>query len=321
MHKKLLVSLMACLVAFGLTGCVKTPKLENGQEVVAEVEGKQFTADDLYAELKAEAGTDILVNMIDEYIISKELTDTSSEEALAKAYINQMKEYYENAGQNWSEVLANAGYTEAKLIEAYTNNYAKESVAKKYYKDSVTDEQIQKYYDEEIVGDITAKHILITVDADDSMSDADKKAAEKAAYNKAKEVITKLNNGGDFAELAKEYSADKNASEGGSLAPFNKQSNYSQEFIDAAVKLNAGEYTKTPVKSEYGYHIILVESKAEKPALDTVKDNIITTLSDEAMNSNETYIYTAWKNLRAKYNLTIYDTIMSEKYNTAMSQY
>lgn len=321
MHKKLLVSLMAVLVAFGLTGCVKTPKLENGKEIVAEVDGKQVTAEDLYEELKKESGTDTLINMIDEFIISKELTDTSNEEALAKAYVKQMKEYYESAGQNWSEVLASAGYTEDSLIKAYINNYAKDTIAKNYYKNSITDEQIQKYYDEEIIGDITAKHILIAVDSSETATDAEKKAAEKAALNKAKEVITKLNNGGSFTELAKEYSADKNASEGGTLAPFNKQSNYSEEFINAAVKLKAGEYTKNPVKSEYGYHIILVESKAEKPSLESVKETIINTLSDEAINSNEKYLYTAWKKLREKYNLSIHDTVMDEKYKTAMTQY
>lgn len=312
---------MAILVALGLTGCVKTPKLENGAEVVAEIDGKQFSANELYDELRTQYGIDTLVNMIDDYIISQELEDTSSEEAQAKAYVKQMKEYYEAAGQNWNEVLTSYGYTEDSLTKSYLSNYAKESVARKYYQDAVTAEEIQKYYDEEIIGDVTAKHILITPEANDSMSDTEKAAAKTAAYNKAMEVINKLNAGGNFSELAKEYSDDKSSSEGGTLAPFNKQSNYAKEFIDASIKLNAGEYTKTPVETEYGYHIILVETKAEKPSLDDVKSNIIEAIAKEAINSNETYVYTAWKNLRSKYNIKIYDTIMEEKYNTAMTRY
>ena len=321
MHKKLLISVMACLVVFSITGCVKTPKLENGEEIIASVEGKEFTANNLYDELRTQYGTDTLINMIDDYIISKELDNTNSEEAQAKAYVKQMKDYYESVGEKWSDVLTSYGYTEDSLTKVYVTNYAKESVAKKYYKDSITDEEISKYYNNEIIGDITAKHILIAPEASDEMTNKEKEAANKTAYNKAIEVINKLKAGEDFSALAKEYSSDKSSSEGGALAPFNKQSNYATEFINAAVKLNSGEYTKTPVKTEYGYHIILVESKADKPELEGIKSNIIETLANEKINSNEKYVYTAWKNLRTKYNLTINDTVIEEKYNTAMTQY
>lgn len=321
MHKKLLIVTMATLVAFGLTGCVKTPKLENGQEVIAELNGKNITANDLYDELRGKYGVDTLLSLVDDYIVSQELKDTSSEEAEAKAYIKQMKDYYTNAGQDWNQVLASNNITEDELTKMYTTSYAKETIAKNYYKETVTEDEINKYYEDEIIGDITAKHILITVDVAETATDEEKSKAEKEAYNKALEVIKKLDNKEDFAALAKEYSKDKSSSEGGSLAPFNKQSNYAKEFIDAAVKLNAGEYTKTPVKSQYGYHIILVESKAEKPALDTVKTNIIDTLATQKMSENSNYTNTAWKKLREKYNLKLNDTVIEEKYNTAMSQY
>lgn len=321
MHKKLLALAMATLIAFGATGCVKTPKLENGEEILAEIDGKKFTARDLYDSLKSEYGTDSLVNMIDNFIIEQELESTDNAKTQAKAYIKQMKSYYESAGQDWNTVLSSNGVTESFLIENYTLNYAKQEVAEKYFKESVTEDEINKFYKNEIIGDITAKHILITVDADEDMTDEEKSTKEKEAYNKALEVIEKLNDGKDFKELAKEYSDDQSASAGGALAPFNKQSNYTEEFLNAAIKLNEGEYSKTPVKSKYGYHIILVEKKAEKPSLEDVKDTIIDEITEEKMNENENYVNTAWKNLRSKYNLAIYDTIIEEKYNTAMSKY
>lgn len=322
MQKKLLLVMMSALLVITATGCVKTPKLENGQEVIAEIDGKQYTADDLYSNLKDQYGTASLVDMIDNFIIDKELNgDTSAEKTKAKAYVEQMKEYYESQGQTWSTVLSNYGYTEDSLIEQYTTNYAKDTVAKNYYKSLVTDEEIQKYYDDEIIGDITAKQILIGVNTDDDATDEAKATANTEAYNKALEVIQKLNDGGDFASLAKEYSTDESASEGGTLAPFNKQSNYTTEFLNEAIKLNPGEYSKTPVKSEYGYHIIYIESKADKPSLDDVKDTIVTTLSDKAIDANSNYIYTAWKQLREKYNMKIYDTVIDENYATSVSKY
>lgn len=321
MQKKLLLVLMGVMLTLTATGCVKTPKLENGQEVIAEIEGKQITADDLYAKLKEENGIGVLMNLVDDYIISQELENTDAEEAQAKAYIKQMKSYYESQGQNWNTVLSSYGYTEETLLQSYITSYATESVAKKYYRDNVTEDEINKFYKNEIIGDITAKHILISVDAKDDMTDEEKAKADTDAYNKALEVIEKLNSGKDFTELAKEYSDDESASEGGTLAPFNKQSNYNEEFLNEAISLKAGEYSKKPVKSKYGYHIILVESKADKPSLEEVKDTVINAVADEKMEANENYTYTAWKKLREKYNLSIYDTVIKEKYNTAVSQY
>ena len=132
MKKKIMMVLVASLF---LTGCVKTPKLENGEELVAEINGKQYTATELYTELKKSYGTATLVEMIDKYIISQELTDTSSEESQAKSYIAEMKDYYEKSGYNWADVLANNGFTESTITEYYATNYEKDSIAKKYYKE------------------------------------------------------------------------------------------------------------------------------------------------------------------------------------------
>lgn len=320
MRKKGLIVAMSALLLM-TTGCVKAPKLENGQEVIAEMEGKQYTADDLYNELKESYGTTALVNMIDEYIVSKELTDTKDAKVKAEAYIKQMREYYESQGQTWSDVLTKNGYTDATLLEEYTLNYAKQTVAENYYKNNVTDDEINKYYENDIIGDITAKHILITSKATDKMTDDEKKAKDAEALAKANEVISKLNNSEDFAKLAKEYSDDESASEGGNLAPFNKQSNYEEAFINAAVNLNKDEYTKTAVKTKYGYHIIYIVNKAEKPKLDDVKSTIITNIAQSKMDANENYFYTAWKEIRKNYKLNFHDTVINEKYDQTMSKY
>lgn len=316
--KKIMMVLVASLL---LTGCVKTPKLENGEEILAEIEGKQYTASDLYTELKKSYGTATLVELIDKYIITQELPDTSSEEAQAKSYIAEMKAYYESSGYTWADVLANNGFTESTITEYYATNYEKDSVAKKYYKDSITDDEINKYYKNEIIGDITAKQILIVPETTKDSTDAEKETANTNAYNKALEVIQKLKNGEDFSELAKTYSDDDSASVGGTLAPFNKQSDYPTEFIEQAIKLDVNEYSKKPIKTEYGYHIIYIVSKEDKPELDSVKDNIITNLANEKIDNNQNYVNTAWKALREKYNLNIYDTVIKENYDRTMSQY
>ena len=72
------------------------------------------------------------------------------------------------------------------------------------------DDEIKKYYDEKVMGDITGSHILIEVKTTDSMTEDEKRTVKDDALNKAKEAITKLNEGKSFAEVSKEYSDDKN---------------------------------------------------------------------------------------------------------------
>lgn len=316
--KKLLVIALGALL---ITGCVKTPKLENGEEILASIDGKDYTANELYTKMKENYGTSTLIDMVDEFIIGKELSSTASEEAQAKSYVAQLKNYYESNGSNWAQILASNGLTEETLLKQYAINYEKETVAKNYYRSIVKDSEIEKYYKDEIIGDITAKQILITPVTTQGMSDEDKEKANSDAYNKALEVISKLKNGEDFSELAKTYSDDDSKETGGTLAPFNKQSNYPEDFINQAIKLNVGEYSKTPIKSSYGYHIIYIVSKEDKPSLEDTKETIISTLAENNIKENENYQQTAWKAMREKYKLNINDTIIDEKYDQAMSQY
>jgi parvulin-like peptidyl-prolyl isomerase len=86
----------------------------------------------------------------------------------------------------------------------------------------------------------------------------------------AKEVIEKLNNGGDWAALAAEYSTDtSNKDNGGDLGWIGKNDSYIQEFKDAAFALNEPGQISEPVETTYGWHIIQLVSKATNNINDT----------------------------------------------------
>ena len=86
----------------------------------------------------------------------------------------------------------------------------------------------------------------------------------------AKEVIEKLNNGGDWATLAAEYSTDtSNKDNGGDLGWIGKNDSYIQEFKDAAFALNEPGQISEPVETTYGWHIIQLVSKATNNINDT----------------------------------------------------
>lgn len=92
----------------------------------------------------------------------------------------------------------------------------------------------------------------------------------------AKKIIGQLDGGADFGKLAEANSKDPgSAKNGGDLDWANPQS-FVPEFAEAMVKLEKGKYTKSPVKSQFGYHIILLTDTRENaaPPLDQVKDQI-----------------------------------------------
>ena len=296
-------------------------ELKDGKEVIASIDGKKFTAEDLFDELKTQYGTNTLVNEIDDFIATKEIEDDDEAIEYAKAQVESMKYQYEQYGYEFSDVLAQYGYdSENDLVEVYKNSYKKEQVVKIYLKENkVTEDEIEKYYEEEIYGDYNAKHILIKSTATDDMSDEEKTKAEEDAKKKAEEVIQKLKDGEEWSKLVKEYSEDTGSVEDDGLIENFTKGDVVDEFFNAVKDLKDDEYTKEPVKSTYGYHVILRVSAGEKPKLKDKKEEIIDALVENYL-SNDTSLYnTTWEEIRDSYNLKINDTKIEKSYKSIIS--
>jgi peptidyl-prolyl cis-trans isomerase C len=133
---------------------------------------------------------------------------------------------------------------------------------KKHVVDTITDADIKKRYDAEIaklppVEEVRARHILVKTE------------------DEAKAVIKELGEGKDFAELAKIKSTDPNKSDGGDLGYF-KKGMMVPEFEKAAFEMKKGDVSKTPIKTQFGFHVIKVEDKrnAPPPEFEQVKDQV-----------------------------------------------
>ena len=320
--KKKLFALVLVLTLM-LTGCGKIATLENGEEVVAEMDGKKITANDLYDELKKQGGAVTLTNMIDTFVVNKEIKTDDDAKSYADSQLSSYKQSYESYGQDFKAALKSAGYSgEDEFKEELILEYKKNIVTENYVKEKLTDDEIQKYYDENIFGDIEARHILISPNTDDDMSDDEKEKAEEKAKKEAEDIIKKLDDGEDFAKLAKEYSDDEGtASDGGKLTV--TYGSVVDEFWNGVTDLKDGKYSKEPVKSEYGYHIIYRIKQKEKPKLKDVKDDVVDKLVQEKMNEDTTLQTKALVALRKKYNLEITDDGLKSSYdnsvNTALS--
>ena len=289
------------------TGCGKT-KLKNGEEVAIKVNGKNITADTLYNELRKKYAKNIIIDDIDKKIFEVMYKDDKDIEDKVKKQIEYIKNQYSD---NYEETLKNYGYEdEDELKDQLRLNFQREKAVDDYIKDNITEKELKKYYDEEVAGDISAKHILIKVkSATDSEGLEDEEAKKKA-----KEIIKKLDDGEDFEKLAKENSNDPgSASNGGDLGYFNK-SDMVKEFEEAAYDLRVNEYTKEPVKTSYGYHIILKTGEKEKGKFDKIKKELKDKLVEKKKEEDKTITVTALDEIRKNYKLKFKDSKLKKIY-------
>ena len=149
---------------------------------------------------------------------------------------------------------------------------AQEDVDRKVYlekrfKDEITDADINKAYNEykskfKPQKEVKARHILVSSEA------------------QAKDIIAQLKKGAKFNDLGKKYSKDNSVD----LGYFTKEMMV-PEFGNAAFAMKKGQISKTPVKTQFGYHIIAVDdTRTTKPLpLKEVKPQIEAMLSQQAV--------------------------------------
>ncbi|WP_295897449.1 peptidylprolyl isomerase [uncultured Bartonella sp.] len=231
----------------------KLPDLSNAgnakpvdpSHVMAVVDGKDITAGEL----------DSMANDIDPGLAR--LPDQQRRITVLKIYIDM---------KTLSDAALKEGLDKTPDFEKRMAIMRENVLQQLYFKnsivDKITDADIKARYDKEIAGlpkgqEVHARHILVKT----------KKEAE--------DLIKRLQKGEKFEEIAKQKSTDGSAATGGDLGYFSR-GQMVKPFEDAAFSLKVGEYTKTPVESPFGWHIIKVEDRREKqpPALDDVKDSI-----------------------------------------------
>lgn len=300
--------IVAILLIILIGVSTKNTKTSNGKDIVAKLNGKTITADDLYKELKAQGGRSILTNIIDEYILNKEYKTTDEMKKSAEAGVKNYKNQY---GDSYKTFLSNYGIKDdAELKEILIQNDKQSKAVEKYIKKNITEKEMKEYYENSIKGDIRASHILIAVD---ESADTDTK---NAAKEKAEDLIKQLKDGADFATLAKENSEDtESAKNGGDLGYFNT-GDMVEAFEEAAYDLELNKFTTEPVETTYGYHIILKTGEKKKTSYKKAKSTIIEKIVDDKKENDETITAKAMKALREKYKLNIKDKKLKSEYKT-----
>lgn len=322
MKKKIIV--LALIVTL-LSGCgSKIPTLSNGDEAVVTLkDGSMISANELYEAIKDDYALETMITLVDKKILEdkyKKKVEEANE--YADSNISQLEAYY---GDTLLDAIKqNTNY---KSIEAYRDSiyisFLQNLAIDDYCKKQIKDKEIEKYYEEKIVGDIKVSHILITPKVTEDMTDDEKANAEAEAKEKIESIINELKKtdkneiADKFAELAAKHSMDETTKEnGGSLGFINKDTLSSEyaELVDAAYKLKDGKYSTKVITTEIGYHVIYRTETKEKAALEDVKEDILTDLAAEYLTKNSIAAIRGLQEIRDEYKLEIVDSELKTQY-------
>ncbi|MFH1439118.1 MAG: peptidylprolyl isomerase [Candidatus Woesearchaeota archaeon] len=289
------------------------PMPEEKTNILAKVNGKDITIDELNAEIaklppyysQVMDPISLKKNVLEQVIVKKLLIQ---EAAKLKLEVTDKE-----IKQKTAEVYQQFNLTEEKFLEKlkeqnikyedFINDYREQMLLNKVIetvlvKNEPTEEAIKEYYDnnKDTLISVKASHILVCFKGSSSCT---KERSEDEALKIIDEITKKINDGDDFAELAKEYSDGPSSSSGGALGWFTK-GKMVPEFEKVSFELEAGEVSKEPVKTEFGYHIIKAEEK--KTAIDELKGDIISVLKEEELQSKMgTYLDSLKKSAKIEY--------------------
>lgn len=321
-NKKIIICLSSLLAISLLTsGCGKEIEVKNGSKVAVSITGGKFTATEYYSEIK-EDNISALIDMIDHSLLDKKYKSDKEEDEQIKKQIEQIKSAYGSNETTFKSVLQQyfGVESEKELEEKLRLEYKRNKAVEDYINKNLKDSEIKKYYEDKVFGDMKASHILITPDVKSDASDEDKQKAEQKALKEAEKVIEELAKGKKFDKLAKKYSKDEaTASNGGDLGYF-KYDEMVEEFSKATKDLKVNDYTKTPVKTENGYHIILKTGEKKKASLKNVKKDIKEKLTKEKLNDSNTLYYETLINIRKDNKIKWNDDSLKKAYEEYMDK-
>ncbi|AJD32260.1 MULTISPECIES: peptidylprolyl isomerase [Clostridium] len=255
--------------------------------------GEEFEKNEQGKEALKEQKSQILDELITEKVLlqkGKELKLIPKDEELNKEVdkkFNEIKAVYNNDEKKFEETIKATGFTKETLKEYLKSQIIIEKVINEATKDvKVEDKDAKKYYNEnqhmftEKPNTMNVSHILVKTE------------------DEAKKVKKRLDSKEDFAKVAKEVSQDPGSKDkGGLLGDINyNDANFDPTFMKAAIALKQGAVSN-PVHTQFGYHIIKINSKKEYPVkkFDAVKEDIKKELKMEKQKEAYTKKIEEWK--------------------------
>lgn len=319
-RKGIILFVIGFLIATLLFRCILWPDriatLKDGTQPVANVLGEDITADELYEDMKQYYSVKVLLNKIDNKILEEKYPENDE----MKKNVQSTAEYYYSAYEK------NYGYTKEKFLNEYGFSSEKEFLESltldyrrnKYYEDYalglVSDKEVEKYYEDSVYGDIDSKHILVSVKKDSDTSGLTDEEAKKLAN----EIIEKLNNGTSWDDVVSEYK-DQITSEDLGYQAFN--ASLEEAYVKEMRSLEVDSYSKSPVLTSYGYHIVYKKAQKDKPELKDVEQDVKEILAKEKKDADSNLYYKSLISMREEAKLEFSDTKLRDEYKEYVNNY
>jgi peptidyl-prolyl cis-trans isomerase C len=244
------LSTVIAVVGGGMIAPQKTLAQDTPSLTVLTIDGKEFS-----------------LNLVGSII--NQLPDETRQQPLGSYYGNIIDDIIDT--RLIAEAARKSGLADNPLLKEIVERAMDRVLAEAWLNDEInrriTDEMIEKSYndlvaDTESRTEIRARHILLNTE------------------DEALAVVRRLDSGEDFSELAKELSTGPSSTDGGELGYFRRGAMV-PSFEVASFNLNKGDYTKTPIQTQFGWHVIKLEDRriADAPSLDQVQDQLRSTIS------------------------------------------
>lgn len=281
-------------------------KLANGEEVIVQIGDKNVTANDLYKEMKDYYSIGLLLNTVDDII----LTDLYPVDNDMKKEVNEMADYYISMYESYygyteEEFLeANNFSTRDEFIDALNLDYRRNKYYEEYVKNSITKKEIDDYYENKVFGEVETKYISVTKD-------------NESAYNIILDIISKLNNGSTYNDIVTEY-GERIKSEDLGYVSF--KSELDDVYVDTLKSLDEYTYSINPIEFDNDYKVIFKSETKEKEKLEDIENDIIDILANKKKQEDSTLTYQALINMRKENKMSILDTDFAKKYDTYIKE-
>lgn len=240
-------------ISDGLSG-VASAKQIDGKDIAFSINDVNFTADELYDELEPQMANNLLVMAFEQNVIGQTVELTEDQKTDARLQAEELWTSYQSQLGDLAESIMDTAMQSIGFIDhTHLSEYFEFMTARQMIIDNYFEENFDIIWPqyEETYSPRFVSHIIVNIEDFDNIT--------KEEQDRMDEIDRQLNNNEAFTEVAKEFSQDGAASAGGSLGFVTKDSSLVEEFLEVALKLNAGEVSDW-VESEFGFHRIKVDS-------------------------------------------------------------
>ncbi len=273
---------------------IRKAELDQAFNTVLATQG--VTADVLSEDQKLEGYRQILNDMIIDQLLGEKSKEVAVEESEIQEALKEVQGQF-----GTTEEFETALSTSGESLESVTSEIKSNLQKRKWIEERVADTEkveeaeVQTYYNENperfaAPETVRASHILLSIDAEATPEVVTAKEAEIKALQK------QIEEGADFAELAKEHSDDPGSKVNGGDLDFFSKDRMVPEFAEAAFALQPGELSD-PVRTQFGYHLIKVTDRREARTIpfDEVKERITDFLNERKEREAVTTLLDALK--------------------------